>query len=91
MNYIKAKYSLRHTTGESVWDLDQLNIDVKDIQDFEVKWNKLTVWFFDDEREAETFLPNILCASIYDEINGHEYIKHPNKITKNFRLTEKAE
>jgi len=79
MATITATYSPKHTTGSSTWDLDQLGIDPTAIEDYDIKWDKLTVWFKDEDLEEEEYLPTTAVA-VFDEDNGHEWIKHPVKI-----------
>ena len=79
MKTIIAKYLKHYTTGESRWDLDQLGINLNDVEDYEIKWDKLTVYFKDEDRDNERYLPT-QAVEVYDEDNGHEWIKHPVKI-----------
>ena len=76
MTTITATYSKKHTTGSSTWDLDQLGIDPESVEDFDIKWDKLTVWFKDEEVEDTEYSPTYP-VSVFDEDNGHEWIKHP--------------
>jgi hypothetical protein len=79
MTTIIATYPKRHTTGESRWDLNQLGINLNDVEDYEIKWDRLTVYFKDEDREEEQYSPTSAVA-VFDEDNGHEWIKHPVKI-----------
>jgi len=80
MTAIHATYSKKHTTGSSTWDLNLLGIDLAAVEDYDVKWDKLTVWFKDEDREEQEYLPTQAVA-VFDEMNGHEWIKHPVKVT----------
>ena len=76
---ITAFYSTKHTTGASLWDLDDLDIDPADIEEIDIKWDTLTIWFKNHDRESEEF-DATYPVSVFDEDNGHEWIKHPKKI-----------
>ena len=79
MKTITATYSKKHTTGVSVWDLEQLGIDPNSVEDYDIKWDKLTVWFKDEDLEEQEYFPT-QAVEVYDQDNGHEWIKHPVKI-----------
>ena len=86
MNYIKARYSKRHTTGLSVWNLDELGIAPAEIKDYNIKWDKLTIYFKDEERDAEDFFPTGPEVESFDNVNGHEWVKYPMSIKANFKM-----
>jgi hypothetical protein len=85
MSIITATYSKQHTTGISVWNLDQLGINISDIKDFDIKWDILTISFKDEDLEEEEYSPTSP-VSVYDEDNGHEFIKHPESVEANFTI-----
>lgn len=79
MTTITATYSPKHTTGISVWDLEQLGVDPNSIEDYDIKWDKLTIWFKDEELEEEEYFPT-QAVEVFDQDNGHEWIKHPVEV-----------
>ena len=89
MNYIKAQYSKRHTTGLSVWNLDTLRVDPASIESYYIKWDKLEITFKDGSTDLVSY-PNEVAVESYDNENGHEWIKYPMSIKANFKIEEAA-
>ena len=89
-NLIKAIYDQDKTTGASIWDLDELNIDPADIECIDLKWDQIEIWFKDENRQEQSFLPNVLEAQPYDE-EDHEYIKWPEEVFATFAVNINGE
>lgn len=80
MNKIVAKYA----SGQSVWDLDQLGIDPAAIDDYDIKWDTLTIWSGDQEQE---YAPTAAVA-VYD--CDQSWIKHPVSVEASFTIRNAA-
>jgi hypothetical protein len=79
MTTITATYSRKHTTGLSVWDLDQLGIEPNSIESYYIKWDKLHITFKDLDRAEFITYPTGPEVESYDNENGHEWVKYPIK------------
>ena len=90
MATITAKYSKRHTTGMSVWDLEKLGVDTNSIESYYIKWDKLYIDFKDRSTELISY-PNVVEVESYDNINGHEWVKYPMSIKASFKIEETTE
>jgi hypothetical protein len=86
MATITATYSTKHTTGASTWDLEQLGVDPNAIEDYDIKWDKLTIWFKDEDLEEEEYFPTHAVV-VFDDVNGHEWIKHPEEIITDLEIS----
>jgi hypothetical protein len=75
----------------SVWDLTKLGVDTNSIESYYIKWDKLYITFKDEDTEDLVTYPNIVEVESYDNINGHEWVKHPMSVKASFKIAETTE